>query len=631
MDNEMTAAGRADRPGKVPSISSIPPESSAPADRRFKPWQIVAGLAIVGVVVWSAAKVAIGLFGVGDSGDQRGALLYEVIRRPLQVTVTAEGNVESGSNVEVKCRVAGGSTILWIVEDGKVVEEGEVIVRLDTSGISEQLNSQRIVYEKALATAIQAQQDVEAATIAVKEYEEGTFVELLKQAEANIQIALENLRSAENQLKYSKRMVRKGFVSSLQREADEFAVERAKLDLDVATTRKKVLVDFTREKTLKELVAAREAAMARQRSEQASLELEKARLERLQEQLKNCEIIAPKRGMVVYANETGRRRGGSEAQIEEGAMVRESQALVRLPDLTNMQVKVAIHESRVDQVRPGMPARVVVQDQEYTGKVVSIANQPERGSWFSANVKEYATTVSIDGGTSGLKPGMTAKVTVLVAAVGDALAVPVSAVVEQRGRFFCWVKTRGGPERRPLKLGLTNDTVISVLDGVTEGELVYRNPRAVIEDARQEMQLDEQSRLQQFATGPDSGVAPASGDPDAGGPSPAAGSNAGEEAPDAGETRRERRGDGSRGSGRSRPSLMSYDKDGDGSLSREELPEPMQRLLDTADTDGNGSLDASEIAAMRQRFSGGRSRRGGGERGGRDRGDGPGRGDGGGR
>ena len=60
------------------------------------------------------------------------------------------------------------------------------------------------------------------------------------------------------------------------------------------------------------------------------------------------------------------------------------QALVRLPDLSKMQVKVTIHESKVDQLRSGMSARVVIQDQEYEGKVISVANQPERTSWFSA-------------------------------------------------------------------------------------------------------------------------------------------------------------------------------------------------------------------------------------------------------
>jgi multidrug resistance efflux pump len=273
-------------------------------------------LAIAGGLAWAAFAFFSKTLDLGGSVSNRGALTFEVGRSSLQVLVTEDGNVESASNIEVKCRVAGGSTILWIVEDGKVVEEGEEIVRLDTSAIDDKLNSQRIVYEKALATEIQARENLEAAKITVKEYEEGTFVELSKQVEAGIRIALENLRTAENQLNYSKRMVRKGFVSSLQREADEFSLERAKLDLDAANTRKMVLVEFTKEKTLRDLVAKREAAAATLRSEQAGLQLEKARLDRLQEQLKNCVITAPKKGMVVYANDPrGSRFGGGRGRV----------------------------------------------------------------------------------------------------------------------------------------------------------------------------------------------------------------------------------------------------------------------------------------------------------------------------
>ncbi|MGH2628266.1 MAG: efflux RND transporter periplasmic adaptor subunit, partial [Anaerolineales bacterium] len=459
----MTNDSRTDPDGASAPFDPTPPAGGR--GRRRRSWLLVA---LIGGLVLGAVSLFPGLVGLSKPGDGGGALTYTASRNPLQVTVTADGNVESASNLEVKCRVAGGSTILWIVEDGRLVEEGEEIVKLDTSAIDDKLNSQRIVYEKALAAQIQAQEDLDAARIGVKEYEEGTFIELLKQVEAQVQIALENLRSAENQLKYTTRMVRKGFVSSLQREADEFAVERAKLDLDAASTRKKVLVEFSREKTLKELVAKREASAARLRSEEAALQLEKARLDRLQDQLKNCVITAPKKGMVVYANDSRRDRfGGSSersSQVEEGAMVRESQALVRLPDLSRMQVRVAVHETRVEQVRPGLPAQVVIQDQEYAGKVISIANQPQAGSWYSASVKEYATTVAIAGESTGLRPGMTAKVTILVASLPEALTVPVSAVVSQRGQYFCWVSTPRGPERRPLKLGRTNDKLIEVVD-----------------------------------------------------------------------------------------------------------------------------------------------------------------------
>jgi Ca2+-binding EF-hand superfamily protein len=44
--------------------------------------------------------------------------------------------------------------------------------------------------------------------------------------------------------------------------------------------------------------------------------------------------------------------------------------------------------------------------------------------------------------------------------------------------------------------------------------------------------------------------------------------------------------------------LMAFDKNGDGELTKEELPARMQRLLDRADTDHNGRLTATEIRAM---------------------------------
>jgi HlyD family secretion protein len=586
---------------------------------------LLLGLVLVGVV-WAGFALYARFLGPGVSEDAHGALTYEVARAPLQVTVTADGNVESASNIEVKCRVAGGSTILWIVEDGKLVEEGEEIVKLDTAAIDDKLNAQRITYEKALATQIQAQGDLEAAKISVREYDEGTYVAQLKQFEAEIQIALENLRSAENQLNYSKRMVRKGFVGSLQREADEFAVERAKLDLDAANTKRKVLVDFTRPKTLKDLEAKREAAAAKLGSEQAGLQLEKARLDRLQDQLKNCVITAPKKGMVVYANDggSGGRFGGStpQAQVEEGAMVRESQALVRLPDLSRMQVKVTIHESRVDQIHMGLPAHVIIQDQDYNGRVLNIANQPQPGSWYSAKVKEYATVVSIDGETNGLRPGMTAKVTILIANLNDALSVPVSAVVEQRGQFYCWVRTPKGTERRPLKLGRTNDTLIEIADGVKEGEEVLRNPRAVVEEARQEPPFEKQSDDAKFAAiaTTDPAAAPAQAPPAPGSApgaprtelateTPGAPGAAAPPSPGAGPP-----GDPSKRAGRGPFDLTQLDKDGDKKLSREELPERMQGMFERLDTNGDGFIDATEIAAMPRRRPGGGDRPAGGER-----------------
>ncbi len=364
-----------------------------------------------------------------------GAAEAVAVRR---LAVVAAGNMESAKNIEVKCQFAGGTSILKIVPEGTEVEAGDLLVTLDSSTIEDQLNAQKISLGKAQASKIQAEENFGAAEIAVLEYEEGTYVKELQTAEANINIAQENLRSSENLLEHTRKMSRKGFTTSLQVEADEFAVERSKLELESAKTAKNVLEKFSKKKMLKELEAKREAAKALVASEQAAFNLEQAKLQRLERQLNNCEIKAPQNGIVIYANDQGGGRGfssGSGVKIEEGATVRESQTILRLPDLSNMQVKMTVHESKVERLKVGMPASVKISDREFQGKIVSIANQPEPGSWMNANLKEYATIVKIGGEADGLKPAMTAEVEVLIADLTDVLTVPVSCVVEQGGKF----------------------------------------------------------------------------------------------------------------------------------------------------------------------------------------------------
>lgn len=534
---------------------------------------LIVMVCVGGMVAW----VLVGTFS-SDETDVKGALTYTVEPTTMQITVADDGNVESASNVDVKCQVAGGGTILWIVEDGKRVEEGDLLVQLDTSALEDQLQQQKILHAQAQATKIQSEENFEATKIAVREFDEGTYQQQLQLAESDIQIATEALRSAENVLDFTERMVRKGFATPLQLEADRSALQQAQFNLDAARTAKRVLEDFTYEKTMKELTAARDAAEAQLTSDEASLELEATKLARLEQQITNSMIYAPQAGMVVYANDNSRRRSSSEPTIEEGAQVREGQTIIRLPDLTNMQVKMTVHESKVDQIEPGMPARITILGQKLDGHVVSIANQPEPGSWFSANVKEYATTVAIDGQTSGLRPGMTASVVVQIEEIRDAITVPISSVVQKRGEFFCYLRTNGAPEERKVLVGRSNESYVQIIDGLKAGDVVLRNPRAVVPNARDDTPLEDRS-TEQLEFGERVEVPP----PQRGPGGPGGGGAV----------------DGQGGG------LMQYDADGDGKISRDEAPEWLRGNFDSADTNSDGLLDSAELRALRQQRGGG--------------------------
>ena len=409
-------------------------------------------------------------------------LTHTVESGELLISVTENGTLESASNEEIKCEVAGGSTILWIIEDGTDVKKGDELVRLDASKIEEDISAQQIKYEQARSTQIQAESDLAVAEISVQEYVEGTYPAELQLAQSNVAIAQENLRVAQNMLEHGTRMHRKGYVSALEKDAHEFSVEHALLELAMKHTEEDVLKRFTRAKTLQDLESKLKAAKAKMLSDKAALDLEEARLTRLKAQRERCVILAPADGMVIYP-QTERWR--QEPAIKEGAQVRERQTLIQLPDLTKLQVKVKVHESKVKLLKPRMRARILIQGETSQGEVVSVANRAEQSGWWSGSNKEFSVIVKIDSQTNlNLKPGMSAEVEMLVDRHADVLSLPVAAIVEQQDQFYCWVKAGKTQQRRSLVLGASNDQFIVVKDGVLAGEKVILNPRAIVEEAR---------------------------------------------------------------------------------------------------------------------------------------------------
>ncbi len=478
-DPSSQPSGKTDAAAIADILGTPAAEAQAtPAARGVKiPWKLllVFVLAGGGAVAYPYVKPYIG-------SDEDAAALdampsVSVAQSDLVISVTEEGSLVSAENVDIACGVAGGATIVSLVDDGAQVTEGMELVRLDSSTISENVSAQKIAYEKARAAMIQAEKDHAAAVIAVEEYTEGTFKKELRMAESNVTAATERLQATRNTLSYGERMFRKGYITPQQLEAQKSAVDRAELDLGTAEISLDVLNRFTKPKMITGLESVRDAAAARLDSEQASLDLEKAKLDRLNTQLEQCTITAPKAGLVIYANGRNRDR---EAEIKEGTMVRERQVILQLPDLTKMRADVEVHEAKVDKIRPGMKAKVRVQGREFTGEVTSVANRPE-SNWFST-AKKYVVQVTIDGTTEQLRPGFTAEVEIVVADLASVISVPVAAVIEQSGEFVCAVRTEEGFERRSVEIGLSNDQLVEVKQGLSPGDRVFLYPRGLLGD-----------------------------------------------------------------------------------------------------------------------------------------------------
>ncbi|MGZ0162812.1 MAG: efflux RND transporter periplasmic adaptor subunit [Planctomycetales bacterium] len=470
---------RADRPaGHFVRTNSAP---TLHRRRGTSIWVVVLALAAVSIPAanWSSVTEWF------NSESPPDFLTAEVTIGPFVHDVVEHGEIESSSNVEVRCgvrsRSSGGINILEIVPEGSRVQAGDFLVKLDDASLQTELIQQQIVVTNSQAQVIESQAAFDSAGLALKEYESGTFLEQEEQLESALFVAQENVRRAQEYLQYSQRLAERGYIPEVQLEADRFAGEKAKKEREVAETKLNVLRKFTREKVLTGLKADVGTAKARLDSRTKTLQLDEVRLTEIEEQIRNCVMTAPVAGQVVHANDRDRRGSSGDLLIEEGRPVRERQVVIRLPDPTKMRVIAKVHESRISHVALGTPAKIVLDalpELDLNGRVVTVSEYPLPSiSVYTAHIKEYAVEVEIIDPPEGLRPGMSAQVSIAVAREAEAMLVPIQAVVERAGRHFAAIiKVDGATETREVTIGHVNEEAVVILDGLSAGENVILTP-----------------------------------------------------------------------------------------------------------------------------------------------------------
>ena len=453
------------------------PSASGRALRRRRLWLGLFAIATIGMATTGRAFIS-RTGAVRETGPLR---TQEITRGDLLITVTEQGTLESSNNTEIKCQVRGESnTITWVIESGSQVKPGDELVRLDTLLLEEEICEREKFAHLSRSTAERSRADVARAKLAVSEYLEGQFVSQLATLQKDRAIAESRLRTTQYMLDHAKMMVESDYANELDVEQQEFAVAQAELAVKLVETQIDVLKRFTKEEQLATLQGDLSAAEAQHEADKEQAAADLQRLKRAEDELEHCVVTSERSGMVIYPTV---EEWKDVPEIEEGATVHKDQVLLLMPDLTKMQVKVGIHESIVDRIRPGLPARVTLPDRALDGTVSSVSPVTRPAGWWTGNVVKYDTIIELPP-SEGLKPGMSAEVEIILARHEDVLTIPVAAVVETADGAFCWVKTDEGPHRRLLELGDSNDVFIVVEAGLKEGDEVVLNPTAFVEEAK---------------------------------------------------------------------------------------------------------------------------------------------------
>jgi HlyD family secretion protein len=104
---------------------------------------------------------------------------------------------------------------------------------------------------------------------------------------------------------------------------------------------------------------------------------------------------------------------------------------------------------------------------------VSKVAQVATGNTTNGQGKKFDVEVTLTG-TEGLdlKPNISAKAEIYVDTLEDVVFVPLQCVFLEGEQHYCHVMGPTGPERRKVKIGLSNQHFTQVSDGLQQGESV---------------------------------------------------------------------------------------------------------------------------------------------------------------
>jgi HlyD family secretion protein len=444
---------------------------------------------------------------------------FEVRRGDFLISIVEGGTIEAVNEEVIRIDVEGTARIIFIVPEGSTVKKGDLLVELDSSSSQDAVNLQQINVEKAQLAVIQAEQtleiqkstvasEVDAAKLKVEfaqsdfdKYDKGERLQLRRNAQIEITNVLETLSINLERLDWTEELYKQRFETKANLDKDRLAVSQSKLKLEQAQKALWMLETFDEPKKRRELEALLkeatdnlervklqgESKLAQYRADvqtqKKTLDLNLAKLERDKRQLQATKIYAPQDGLVVFGSGGGGgggdRRFSSESMIEEGAVIRNRQEIIKLPDVSHMKLTVRIHESHINQIRPAQTAFVVLDsmpDRRFRGVVGKVAPLPDSSSrWGNPNLKVYLTEIRITDDMPDVKPGVSARAEVVITNLASVLTVPIQSVTTRKGQQVVYL-AGDSPRPVPVQVGMYNNKFIEIASGLEEGARVLLAP-----------------------------------------------------------------------------------------------------------------------------------------------------------
>lgn len=242
-----------------------------------------------------------------------------------------------------------------------------------------------------------------------------------------------------------------------------------------SSTMKSTEMNFNRAKDLRE-----KSLLSQQEYDDTSAKLEEARAKRAidQSRLDKTSIRAPFKGVLGVRS------------VSPGAYVKPGEDLVMLEDIDPIKVEFRIPETYSRQVKPGQ--HITVRVDAYPGEIFN-------GEVYVIDTRMDTETRTmllrgrIPNAKKNLRPGMFARVALILATRSNALVVPEQAMVPFGGEQFVYRVVDGKAVQTRVEPGRRMDGKVEIKSGVSAGDKVITAGQMKLRDGMPVAVLDNKA------------------------------------------------------------------------------------------------------------------------------------------
>lgn len=468
---------------------------------------------ITKLIILIFCLVVLGLLGAklnrAGNGDQGGQQLAMATARDFDIEVRTVGVLDAARSHMVSSSVRGDKgKIIYLIDDGSHVKKGDVLVRLDPTPFDEAIH--RLTDEvRNLEAAVEAEEQI-------LKWEKNQVEREIQTAEYNVKVAkldhdrlvkgdgpiqltlyqTDMEKARQEQEKYvayigDLEKLNAGGLSNpteltlARKKLSELKEKQASAESKYTSYKEHVLPSLIEasqakiEKALMELeqtktgsvykIAKAAAALNKSKSKLAVIE---TGLVRAEKELEDAVIKAPFQGIAILFEAF---RNGQKRKPRVGDKIWQNQPLLYLPDITSMVVKTKVREIDLHKLTLDQDCLISVDaypEVIFKGKVALVGVLATTGYEGGMGEKYFQTTIAVEGQDSRLRPGMTARSTILSEQLRNTLSIPVQAIFPESKNNYCYLSEGRGFKKQKITLGNQNEDFAQILSGLQAGDRV---------------------------------------------------------------------------------------------------------------------------------------------------------------